>query len=67
LRNEFILDAAEDGSATGPGGTKQSAGAEVTIAKPDAYSLSVTTDVDNITTRDEAPVNGKVQIKLPLR
>lgn len=64
LRNEFTLGAAEEGSATG---LAESAGAGVTITSPQSYSLSVTTDVDNVTVPDKAALNGKVQLKVPLR
>jgi hypothetical protein len=44
-----------------------SAGAGVTLAKPDAYSLSVTTDVSGMGGAEPANVNSRLQFKLPLQ
>lgn len=46
--------------------TSQSAGAGLTYAKPDAYSVSVTTDVENVGAKDPASLNSKLQLKLPI-
>jgi hypothetical protein len=42
-----------------------SAGAGVTVAKPESYSLSVTTDVDKLDKAADRSISGKVQLKLP--
>lgn len=44
----------------------QSAAAGVTLAKPDSYSLSVSTDVDGLSAALPPSVNGKFELKLPL-
>jgi len=44
----------------------QSAGAGVTLSKPDNYALSFTTDVTGIEGSQSSSVNSKVQLKLPL-
>jgi len=43
-----------------------SAGAGVTFAKPDSYSLSVTTDFEGLSPTEQTNVNSKVQFKVPL-
>jgi hypothetical protein len=64
----FVSYKREVGIVTaGPGSADaNSAGAGVTFAKPDAYSFSVTTDVDKLDQGADKSVSGKVQIKLPL-
>lgn len=58
------------GAGTGPASTlmsKDSAGAGVTFAKPDTYSLGISTSLDGVGATDPASVSGKLQLKLPLR
>ncbi len=43
-----------------------SAGAGVTFAKPESYSLSVTTDLEGVSATEQPNVSSKVQFKLPL-
>jgi hypothetical protein len=45
----------------------QSVGAGVTYSKPDAYSLSVSTDVDGTSATTPASVNSKFQLSVPIR
>ena len=47
-------------------GTTNAVGTGVTLAKPDEYSLSVTTDVENVGQAAPSSVNSKLQLKLPL-
>jgi len=42
-------------------------GGGVTFAKPNAYSLSVTTGIEQTTSSDKSNVSGKLELKLPLR
>lgn len=45
----------------------QGAGAGLTYAKPDSYSLSVTTDLENLgSSAEPANLNSRVQLKVPL-
>ncbi|MGE0701471.1 MAG: hypothetical protein AB7O57_20410 [Hyphomicrobiaceae bacterium] len=55
--------------ATGLGGAESThgVGGGLTIARPDAYSLSVTTDVEQAASADRASVKGRLELKLPLR
>jgi hypothetical protein len=39
----------------------------VTFAKPDAYSLGISSSLDGVGAADPASVSGKLQLKLPLR
>ncbi len=43
------------------------AAASVTFAKPDAYSLGISSSLDGVGAADPASVSGKLQLKLPLR
>jgi hypothetical protein len=45
----------------------QSAGAGVTYTKPEAYSLSVTTDVEGLGATEPQSVNSKFQLSVPIR
>ncbi|MGQ0455467.1 MAG: hypothetical protein ACT4OU_00250 [Hyphomicrobium sp.] len=45
----------------------QSAGAGVTFAKPDAYSLSLTTDIEGVGANEPANVNSRLQLSVPIR
>jgi hypothetical protein len=45
----------------------QSAGAGVTYTKPEAYSLSVTTDVEGFGATEPESVNSKFQLSVPIR
>lgn len=65
-RHTIGLDDIHAGAARGVA-TTESAGAGVTYAKPDAYSISVTTDVENAGASDPANVNGRLQFKLPIQ
>jgi hypothetical protein len=48
-------------------GSKESAGAGVTYAKPDAYSVSVSTDVESAGGSEPVTVKGRLQFKVPLK
>lgn len=50
---------------SGEGGASDSAGAGVTLAEPDSYALSVTTDVENLSASKDQALSSKVQLKLP--
>ncbi len=65
-KREF--DVVTTGSATTGSGTSdtQSAGTGITFAKPNSYSVGLTTDVEGLDHGAEKSVNGKLQIKLPL-
>jgi hypothetical protein len=45
---------------------ENSAGAGVTVALPESYSISATTDIEGLDRGPDKNVKGKVQIKLPL-
>lgn len=66
-KHEFDLSSAgreaNDATAT----TTQSAGAGVTYSKPDAYSLSVTTDVEGLGATEPQSLNSKFQLSVPIR
>jgi hypothetical protein len=61
-----MSEAGRESVATGVVAT-QSAGAGVTYTNPDAYSLSVTTDVQGLGAAQPADVNGKFQLSVPIR
>lgn len=42
------------------------AGIGVTLAEPDAYSVTATTDVENLSAPDGADIKGRLELKLPL-
>lgn len=46
--------------------TTNSAGGGITLAKPDAYSVTVSTDVQQSSNADTPSINSKLQFKLPL-
>lgn len=47
--------------------TTHGVGGGVTYKKPDAYSLSVTTDVEQVTSSEKSNVTGRLELKVPLR
>jgi hypothetical protein len=47
--------------------TTQSAGAGVTLTKPDAYSLSVTTDVEGLGATTPENVSSKFRLSVPIK
>lgn len=54
--------------ATAYAAVTRSAGAGITLNKPDAYSLSVSTDVDGLSAATApANVNGKFELKVPIK
>lgn len=61
-----MSQAGREAAAAGVAAT-QSAGAGVTYTNPDAYSLSVTTDVQGLGAAQPADVNGKFQLSVPIR
>ena len=67
LKREFDVGGGLQGSQNGAVTSVDSAGAGVTFAKPDAYSLSLSTDVDGIGGQQSADVKSQMQFKLPLR
>lgn len=60
-KQAFDLGGATDEAAAAP-----SAGAGVTYAKPESYSFSVTTDLENLGAAAPASVNSKLQLKVPI-
>lgn len=48
-------------------GLNASAGSGFTLNSLNSYSLSVSATVDDITAPEQAPINGKLQLKIPLR
>jgi hypothetical protein len=66
-KREFDLGISgrEAGDAALP--ATQSAGGGMTYTKPDAYSLSITADVDGLSATEPESVNGKVQLSVPLK
>ena len=44
-----------------------SVGTGLTLSKPQAYSLSVTTDLENVGTAEPATVKSRLQLSVPLR
>jgi hypothetical protein len=54
------------GSEADQAAVAQSAGAGLTYAKPESYSLSVTTDLENVGGAAETNLNSKLQLKLPI-
>ena len=52
--------------STGDAAGGNTAGAGVTFAKPDSYSLSVTTDVEHLGVTEPTSLSSKMQLKLPL-
>ena len=67
LKREFDVGGGLQGSQNGAVTSVDSAGVGVTFAKPDAYSLSLSTDVDGIGGQQSADVKSQMQFKLPLR
>ena len=67
LKREFDVGGGLQGSPIGMVPSVDSAGAGVTFAKPDAYSLSLSTDIDGIGGQQAAGVKSQMQFKLPLR
>ena len=67
IKHEMDLDGSAPGAAKGGIANVDSAGAGVTFAKPDAYSLSLTTDVEGVGGVDPAILKSQLQLKLPLR
>jgi len=69
LSLKSAIDISPSGEAAGHGwtDTTRGLGGGVTLAKPDAYSLSVTTDVEQSTGSDHTSVKSRLELKLPLR
>jgi hypothetical protein len=65
-RQAFDIDATGSDAAAGLS-TTQSAGAGLTYAKTDSYSLSMSTDVENLGAKEAANISSKLQFKLPLQ
>lgn len=65
-KHEIASSAALD-AAGNPITPTDTAGAGVTFAKPDAYSLSVTTGIEGIGAEAPSTVKSGIQLKLPLR
>ena len=64
------FDLSEQGRETGVAGlaTTDSAGAGLTFTNPNAYSLSVTTDVEGLNHQTAAEsLNSKFQLKIPIQ
>lgn len=66
-KREFDLGIAGREASDAPLAPTQSAGGGMTYTKPDAYSLSVTADVDGPGATEPENVNGKVQLSVPLK
>ena len=58
---------AADGALHNGVDTSRGIGGGITLAKPNAYSLSVTTDIQRTTSDDKSNVSGRLELKLPLR
>jgi hypothetical protein len=56
-----------DGAGHGIVDTTRGVGGGVTFAKPNAYSLSVTTGIEQATSSERSNVSGRFELKLPLR
>lgn len=67
LKSAVDFGTAADGTGNNGVDTTRGIGGGVTFAKPDAYSLSVTTDVERSTSSDQPNLSGRLQLKLPLR
>jgi hypothetical protein len=73
LEPYLSLKSALDFGTTDAGGghegvdTTRGVGGGVTFAKPDAYSLSLSTGVERTTSSDQSNLSGRVELKLPLR
>lgn len=67
LKSAIDFETQADGSSHDGIDTTRGIGGGVTFAKPNAYSLSVTTDVEQSTSTDKTNVSGKFELKLPLR
>jgi hypothetical protein len=69
LSLKSAIDLSPTGEAAGHGliDTTRGLGGGVTLARPDAYSLSVTTDLEQSTGSDHTIVKGRFELKLPLR
>lgn len=67
-KREFDLSTARKDVTDPSLDTGQSAGAGVTYTKPDAYSLSVTADVDNVgATTEPQSLSSKFKLSVPIR
>ena len=67
LKSAIDLGASGTGDGYGVVDTTRGIGGGVTISKPNAYSLSVTTDVEQAASSDRSNVKGRLELKLPLR
>ncbi len=67
LKSAIDLGAAGDGAGYGVVDTTRAIGGGVTFSQPNAYSLSVTTDVEQAASSDRSNVKGRLELKLPLR
>lgn len=67
LKSSIDIGASGEAAGYGVTDTTRGVGGGVTLAKPDAYSLSVTTDVEQSTLSDHTSVKGRFELKLPLR
>lgn len=67
LKSALDFGTEADGSGHSGVDATRGIGGGVTFAKPNAYSLSVTTDVERSTSSDKSNVSGKLELKLPLR
>jgi len=68
LSLKSAVDIAGSGAASdGHVDTTRGVGGGVTFAKPDAYTLSVTTDIEQATSSDRSTMKGRLELKLPLR
>jgi hypothetical protein len=67
LKSALDISPASEAAAHGSTDTTRSVGGGVTLARPDAYSLSVTTDLEQSTGSDHTNVKGRFELKLPLR
>ncbi len=66
FKQELELDSGASNGSADPVKMREAAAAGITLTKPEAYSLDVTTDVDGVGSGAQPNLNSKIQLKLPL-
>ena len=67
LKSSIAIGSGETGLDHGSYETTRGLGGGVTLVKPNAYSLSLTTDLEQTGSSDQSNVRGRMELKLPLR
>lgn len=65
-KGEIDIDKLSVASGHGQTAVEELVGGGITLVKPDAYSLAVTTDIGNLGEAEKNSLNSRVEVKVPL-